>query len=257
MAGQVLVDNQPVTKAGTPISSEVQIRIRGNHKYVGKGGLKLEGALADFKVDVSGKVVLDAGASSGGFTDCLLRHGAARVYAVDAGYGALAGKLRADPRVVNLERTNIGALSREQLDPLPSLATLDLSYLSLRKAIPLVADLMTSDGQIIGLVKPLFEVPDAQVRRTGRIDDSSVYVAVLQGLVEFAETSGLRVLDVTHSHLRGNKGTVEFFMLISKDRAAQPQAFDAATSVRAAMLLPLWDKEQEELEGGAPATSSC
>ncbi|GJM70769.1 hypothetical protein HMSSN036_29850 [Paenibacillus macerans] len=155
MSNKVLVNGRPAVYEGEQVREDVVIAIKGyEQKYVGKGGLKLEGALDRFQIDVSGKIALDTGASTGGFTDCLLQRGVAKVYAIDAGYGQLAGKLRLDPRVVNLEKTNIGSVSKLHLKPRPEFATLDLSYLSLKEAIPLVIRLLEPDGEMLCLVKP-------------------------------------------------------------------------------------------------------
>jgi len=241
MSGKVLVDGRRVDKAGYPVSQDAGVRVKGlDARYVGKGGLKLEGALSDFRMDVSGRVALDTGAATGGFTDCLLQHGAVRVYAVDAGYGQLAGKLRIDERVVNMERTNISDVSPDRLRPRPSLATVDLSYLSLKKAVPIVAGLLDSGGEMLCLVKPLFEVADAEARRTGTIKDPAMFWEVLCDLVHCADSLGLKAMGVTHSHVTGNKGTAEFFLRISSGESAVPEGMptqiDAA--VDAALRLP-------------------
>ncbi len=239
MAGEVIVDGQRIDKAGHLVSDDASIRVKGLRKYVGRGGSKLEGALADFGMDVSGQVALDVGASTGGFTDCLLQHKVAKVYAIDAGYGLLAGKLRADQRVVNMERTNISAVSPEQLQPKPSLATVDLSYLSLRVAIPIVAHLLTEHGDMLCLVKPLFEVSDSRYRRTGKIDDPTMYSTILHELVNSTGELGLTPIGVTYSHITGGKGTREFFLRISKtSNASRDLAVEIAAAVECAMRLP-------------------
>jgi len=223
MAGKVIVNDQRAESAGELVKPDARIRIKGiEQKYVGKGGLKLEWAIQAFGVRVQGKVALDTGASTGGFTDCLLQHGASRVYAIDVGYGQLAGKLRADPRVVNMERTNIGEITPDDLVPKPALATVDLSYLSLRKAIPMIAALLEPDGEMICLVKPLFEIPDAEVRRTGVLDDREALCSVLEGLAAYIREIGFSCVSVTHSPVTGNAGTREFFMHISVKSGREP-----------------------------------
>lgn len=225
LTGKVLVNNQRADSAGERVLPTIDIRIKGlDHKYVGKGGLKLEGALTGFQVDVSGRIALDTGASTGGFTDCLLQRGAARVYAIDAGYDQLAGKLRSDPRVVNMERTNIGDVTAEQLVPRPSVATVDLSYLSLRKAIPILAALLEPDGELICLVKPLFEISDSEARRTGVIEHPDQLREVLLSLVQYTQELGYSCLGITHSPITGNTGTHEFFMHIKL--AGSPSSAD-------------------------------
>lgn len=241
LAGKVIVNDRRVAKAGEWVPADAKVRVSGMRPYVGKGGHKLEGALSAFAIRVDGITALDAGASTGGFTDCLLQHGAERVYAVDAGYGMLAGKLRNDDRVVNLERTNISDLTTDDLDPLPSLATVDLSYLSLKKAIPVVARLLAADGRMLCLVKPLFEVPDPEARRRGRIANATAYRDVLNDLRQFVKNEGLSLLGLTHSRVRGNKGTVEFWLWIAEGSAPYVEpAVDVEGAVEAALTLPAW-----------------
>ncbi|MBN1517844.1 TlyA family RNA methyltransferase [Candidatus Sumerlaeota bacterium] len=248
MAGKVIVNDRRIDKAGEQVPENADVRIKGMSRYVGKGGFKLEGALSNFGVTVSGKIALDAGASTGGFTDCLLQHGASRVYAVDVGFGNLAGKLRSDARVVNLEKTNISDLGIEALDPPPSLATVDLSYLSLQKAIPIVSRLLAPDGQLLCLVKPLFETPDAEIRRQGMIADPAIFKEILETLSRFVQDEHLNLLGVTHSPIRGNNGTVEFWLWISKDATASViTAIQLDRTIESALALPDWDKERDGL----------
>lgn len=238
MAGRVLAGEQRIDKAGTLVAEDAEIRVKGwAARYVSRGGYKLEGALADFGLNVQGLVALDAGASTGGFTDCLLQHGARLVYAVDVGYGQLAGKLRVDDRVVNLERTNLSHITAGQLVPRPSLAALDLSYLSLKKAIPHVRGLLTESCEILCLVKPLFEVADQSARRSGKLAPET-YAAVLSDLVDYVTQLGLSVRGVTHSHIRGSSGTYEFFLRVCpKPPAAPDLEAEIAAAVRAALSL--------------------
>ncbi len=212
LAGQVLVDDRPVPHAGTLVPATVAIRVRGLRAYASRGGHKLDAALRGFGLDVSGRVALDAGASTGGFTDCLLQHGVARVYAVDAGYGQLLGRLRQDPRVVNLERTNLADVSAHILQPAPTLVTLDLSYLPLREAWRLIQAWLPPGSDVISLIKPLFEVDDAEARRTGRIIGHQPYVDILARLARAAEGLGWSVLGVMSSPIRGSHDTLEFLL---------------------------------------------
>lgn len=216
MAGKVIVDDERIEEEGRLVLESATIRVKGiDRKYVGRGGLKLESALSEFHLDVSGRVVLDVGASTGGFTDCLLQHGARKVYAVDVGYGQLAGSLRVDPRVVNMERINISDVSPGDLDPVPSLATMDLSYISLGDAIPVVASLLEPKGEMVCLVKPLFEVSDSDIRRSGRIKDPRLYVEVIEHLVERMDQIGFTTIDLSRSSIDGHRGTREFFLRVS------------------------------------------
>jgi 23S rRNA (cytidine1920-2'-O)/16S rRNA (cytidine1409-2'-O)-methyltransferase len=213
MAGRVYVDGERAEKAGVGYPRDACIEVRGlEERFASRGGEKLAGALVDLTADPKGMVVLDAGASAGGFTDCLLQHGAIRVYAVDVGYGQLAGRLRVDPRVVCLERTNISDVMLSALVPRPQLATLDLSYLSLRKAVPIVAPLLSDPARILCLVKPLFETEDTEARRSGVIHEEGEYRRILEGLAEEFTDQGHGIGGVCRSRITGSGGTVEFFM---------------------------------------------
>ena len=207
MAGKVRVAGRYETKSGARVPIDAPVDVRGlDQRYVSRGGLKLEGALDRFDVDVAGLGVLDAGASTGGFTDCLLQRGAARVYAVDVGFGQLRGKLASDARVVNLERTNIAELDAARFAAPLDLAVVDLSYLSLRVAVPVVAALFRGPPQLVCLVKPLFEgVRDAEKAALHR------FPAVFAGLARAWAESGLELRDLALSPLLGRRDTVEFF----------------------------------------------
>ncbi len=215
LAGQVFVDGEPIRNSGYKVPVGASIVIKGKEKrYVSRGGYKLEGALEDFHLSIDGLPALDAGASTGGFTDCMLKHGAERVYAVDAGFGQLAGSLRSDSRVVNMEKTNIAEVQAEELVPFPKFAAADLSYLSLKKALPILRRLVVPGAPIVCLVKPLFETSDPLARRDGRIRDNAEYESILTDLVLFAANLRLVPRGVTYSRLRGSGGTVEFFFHI-------------------------------------------
>lgn len=216
MAGQVLVNDQRFDKPGMRVPRDAAIRVRGRRRYVSRGGYKLEAALAHFGVNVAGRVALDCGASTGGFTDCLLQHGARQVYAVEAGHGQLAGSLQADPRVRNLERTNLGDPALAALDPSPSLITLDLSYLSLAQALPLAAGILAPEGEVLALVKPLFEVESAEARRTGRVEDAALLVAVLRRVMDAGAQAGLAPLGVVKLALRPRHGVAEYVAHVAR-----------------------------------------
>lgn len=215
MAGHVLVDGQRIDKAWAPVPVAGQIDVRGRPRYASRGGYKLATALDYFGVAVDGRVALDCGASAGGFTDCLLQRGASLVYAVDAGHGQLLGRLRSDPRVRNLERTNLGALSAVVLDPRPALVTLDLSYLSLTHALPLTAALVRPGAEVLALVKPLFEVDDPEARRTGRIGDESSVTAAVRRVLDSAEHTGFAIRGAAKLALRPRHGVPELFLHLS------------------------------------------
>lgn len=248
LSGSVRAGSVPVTSAGQLVGNQEPIAVRGIHqKYASKGGLKLEGALRAFGVDVRERVCIDAGASTGGFVDCLVQHGARRVYAVDVGYGQLSGRLRQSPAVVNLERTNIGDDRLLALAPAPTLGTVDLSYLSLLGAVPHYARIMRGEGELICLVKPLFETEDAAARRTGVLPGDA-FEPLLVSLERALSRDGHAVRGVTHSPVTGNNGTVEFFLhlAIHGGGGMPPGEYrDAArAAVQAALALPVFQKSQ-------------
>lgn len=215
LAGEVLVDDRPVTKAGTPIPAAAQIRIRSEvNPYVSRGGLKLRRALDFFGLSVSGCSAIDVGASTGGFTDCLLQAGAARVCAVDVGYGQLAHKLRSDPRVTVLERVNARALSLAELPFRPELAVCDVSFISQTLLLPrLVEEILgPGDHPLITLVKPQFEVERGQVGKGGVVRDPVLHEQAIRRCVRTVEALGCRFLGVTPSPLRGPAGNEEFLL---------------------------------------------
>ena len=216
MAGQVLVDGQVVDKPGKQIPEGAQVVIREGLPYASRGGLKLEHALACFKIDVSQKAAVDVGASTGGFTDCLLQQGVRQVYAIDVGYGQLAWQLRQDPRVVVLERTNIRHLKGlpEPLD----LATIDVSFISLELVLRPVVKLLQPRGEILALIKPQFEARRDQVAKGGVVRDPAVHRLVLEKIIRRALGEDLRVRGLTPAPLRGPAGNVEFFIHLSRDQ---------------------------------------
>ena len=226
MAGKVLVNDFCLDKPGMTVPDDAVVRVRGRLRYASRAGYKLEAALEHFTINVAGWVALDCGASTGGFTDCLLQHGASLVYAVDAGYGQLAGRLRANPRVRNLERTNLGNLAISMLNPPPTLITLDLSYLSLTKALPLAANLLASEGQALALIKPLFEIESAYARRSGHIDDPMLLVEAFQRVLEAGVACGLAVQGLTKLALKPQHGVHEFFASFVRCPGAVSRQYD-------------------------------
>lgn len=215
MAGEVSVGGQPVNKAGTLMAPDVEITIREEPRFVSRGGLKLERAFEEFPIDVNGLVVLDAGASTGGFTDCLLQHGASMVIAVDVGYGQLDWKIRNDPRVQVLERTNIRGITSEMFAEPPVFATLDLSFISLKKVLPTVIKCLKPGFELVALVKPQFEAGRDRVGKGGVVRDAEVHRQVLTGIWDFANALGLAVLGLAESPLKGPKGNIEFLIYVA------------------------------------------
>lgn len=244
MMRSVLADNVPVVSLSAKISPEAEIRVKEYYKrrYVNKGGLKLEGALRDFGVSAAGRVALDCGASTGGFTDCLLQSGASRVYAVDAGHGQLAGKLMQDDRVVNAENTNLADSSLTALDPKPSLITLDLSYLSLTDALPLCRGIAGEKHEIICLVKPNFEAELVGGRSSGVISDPQTLTAVLERLTDEFTRLGYAVKGITNSPVTGSGGAYEFFMYLASSGEKMDGTEGAISeAVKRALELPRFD----------------
>jgi 23S rRNA (cytidine1920-2'-O)/16S rRNA (cytidine1409-2'-O)-methyltransferase len=221
MAAQVLVNGEVIDKPGTRVPTAATISIKERLAYVSRGGLKLEAALGAFAIDVRGMVAADTGASTGGFTDCLLQHGASRVYAIDVGYGQLAWRLRQDPRVVVMERVNARYL-RELPEPL-DLATVDVSFISLKLVLPAVMRLLKPHGRIIALIKPQFEAGRKQVGKGGVVKDPAVHRAVLYNVLGWMPANGLQVFGVIVSPLRGPAGNIEFLAHLTL-RSGKPEA---------------------------------
>ncbi len=220
LAGDVQVNGRRVDKAGTPVDENAEIAVRSPLKYVGRGGWKLEGALDAFQVDPTGKVCADLGASTGGFTDCLLQRGAARVYAVDVGYGQLAWKLRIDPRVVVLDRVNIRHL--ETLPEPVDLVTIDTSFISLSLILPTALRLLRSGGQAVALIKPQFEAGRDQVGKGGIVRDPRVHRLAIRHVIEHAASTGWQAYGLCRSPITGADGNVEFFVHLGLDRPTAP-----------------------------------
>jgi len=216
MSGAVLVGESKLDKAGALVSPDAEIRIAGeDNPYVSRGGLKLKGALTAFNLKVKNLVALDVGASTGGFTDCLLQEGVRKVYAIDVGYGQLAWKLRTDERVVSLERTNIRYFEGVEIEDTIDLATIDASFISLRLVIPAVVRLVKKkDAVILALIKPQFEAGRDEVEKRGVIRDPAVHDKVIDGIKEFSVELGLSVMGVCESPLMGPKGNREFFIFL-------------------------------------------
>lgn len=222
MAGQVYVNNQKVTKSGETVKEGDCLEVRGDKlPFVSRGGLKLQKALEQFPLDLSGCVCMDIGASTGGFSDCMLQHGATKVYAIDVGYGQLAWKLRADPRVVNLERTNFRYVTREQIPEAIDFASVDVSFISLRLIVPVMRDLLCSGGKAVCLIKPQFEAGRDKVGKKGVVREQSVHIEVVEGIVAFLLETGFSVLGLDYSPVKGPQGNIEYLVLVEKTDAPQ------------------------------------
>jgi 23S rRNA (cytidine1920-2'-O)/16S rRNA (cytidine1409-2'-O)-methyltransferase len=215
MAGKILINKRLVDKAGFLVSSKDSIELKSEDTpYVSRGGLKLEAALHSFELNMNGCVCLDVGASTGGFTDCLLQHGAARVYAVDVGYGQLAWKLRQDPRVVVIERTNIRNIPVELIPESVDLVTIDVSFISLKIVVPAAVAFIKKDAQILALIKPQFEVGKGQIGKGGVVRDVKLHHQVIENLSNFFSETGLSCGPIIPSPILGPKGNREFFILL-------------------------------------------
>lgn len=218
MAGQVYIDNQKCDKAGLSVSSETEIEVRGETlKYVSRGGLKLEKAMQEFPVTLNGKITMDIGASTGGFTDCMLQNGASKVYAVDVGYGQLAWKLRTDERVVNLERTNIRYVTKEQVPDTIDFASIDVSFISLKLVLPVAKELLSDNGEIVALIKPQFEAGREQVGKKGVVRDISVHKQVIKNVLNIIEELGMYASGLSFSPVKGPEGNIEYLVWITKN----------------------------------------
>ncbi|MDX2479034.1 MAG: TlyA family RNA methyltransferase [Desulfuromusa sp.] len=221
LAGKVIVDDHRVDKAGAQVPEDAELRLKGEDiPYVSRGGLKLEKGLQEFSVDVKDKIALDVGASTGGFSDCLLQHGAKKVYAVDVGYGQLAWTLREDQRVMNLERCNIRHLQPAQLADIPTLAVIDASFISLANVLPNTLNLLTDDAEVIALIKPQFEVGKGQVGKGGVVKDRHQHDLVIEQVRSLAKDLNCKVLGLTESPLLGPKGNREFLIYLQKNNTS-------------------------------------
>ena len=211
MSGLVYVNGQRVDKPGTAVDPDAALEVRGEAiPFVSRGGFKLDKALKVFPVDPAGKLCIDCGASTGGFTDVLLQHGAAKVYAVDVGYGQLAWKLRCDERVVNLERTNLRYVTQEQIPELLDLAVMDVSFISIRLVLPAVKALLKPGADLICLIKPQFEAGREEVGKKGVVRDEAVHRQVVSDILSFAPTIGLTVAALDYSPIKGPEGNIEY-----------------------------------------------
>ena len=217
MAGNVFVDNQRVDKAGTPVKVNSEIVVKGKPlAYVSRGGLKLEKAMNNFDLSLKGKVCMDIGASTGGFTDCMLQNGAVKVYSVDVGYGQLAWKLRQDERVVCMERQNIRFLELDALDERPDFASIDVSFISLKLVLPKAWELLNEAGRLVALIKPQFEAGREKVGKKGVVREKSTHVEVIEMVSQVAVKEGFKILDLDYSPIKGPEGNIEYLIYLEK-----------------------------------------
>ena len=217
MAGKILVNGQKVDKAGTLIADDAEIRILGEEMpFVSRGGLKLQKALDVFKIIISGKIAADVGASTGGFTDCMLQHGAKKVYAIDVGYGQLAWKLRSNVQVVNMERTNIRNVTRKDFLDDIDFVSIDVAFISLEKVLPVVYDVLSDSGEVVALIKPQFEAGREHVGKKGVVKDKTIHSAVIERVLNFAAGVGFVIKGLDFSPVKGPEGNIEYLAYLSK-----------------------------------------
>lgn len=217
MAGVVFVNGQREDKAGTMIADTADIIVKDNTlKYVSRGGLKLEKSIEVFNVDVKGKICMDVGSSTGGFTDCMLQNGAVKVYAIDVGRGQLDWKLRNDERVISMEKTNIRYVTPDQLADVPEFSSIDVSFISLSKVLPVVHTLLSDDGKVVALIKPQFEAGREQVGKKGIVREPKIHLEVINKVIEFSLDIGFYCIDLTFSPVRGMEGNIEYLIYLRK-----------------------------------------
>ena len=231
MEGNVFVENQREDKAGATFDTEAEITVKGNTlKYVSRGGLKLEKAMTHFGITLEGKVCMDIGASTGGFTDCMLQNGAVKVYSVDVGYGQFAWKLRQDPRVVCMEKTNIRYVTPADIDDVLDFASVDVSFISLTKVLIPARELLRDAGEMVCLIKPQFEAGREKVGKKGVVRDKAVHEEVVERIIEFASQNGFFVKNLEYSPIKGPEGNIEYLVYIRKDETG---GVDAAVDIKA------------------------
>ncbi len=223
MAGVIYVDNQKADKPGTTYPEDTKPEMRGTKlKYVSRGGLKLEKAMQSFGLDMTGLTTMDIGASTGGFTDCMLQNGAVKVYAVDVGYGQLDWKLRSDERVVNLERTNVRYITSEQVPDVIDFFSVDVCFISLTLVLPAVRPLLKENGTAVCLIKPQFEAGKGKVGKNGVVRDRQIHEEVIQKIIDYCLHNGFDVLDLDYSPIKGPEGNIEYLLYIRKSE--EPKA---------------------------------
>ena len=231
MAGDVYIDNQKAMKAGETVKGTENIEVRSKGpSYVSRGGLKLEKAMKVFPASPSGKVCMDIGASTGGFTDCMLQNGAVKVYSVDVGYGQLAWKLRQDERVVNMERTNIRYIDRALVTEPLEFFSVDVSFISLKPVLPVAYELLKEGGEGVCLIKPQFEAGREKVGKKGVVREKSTHIEVIERVLEFTKEIGFSVKGLDFSPIKGPEGNIEYLMYIKKEDAESAE-FDVADLV--------------------------
>lgn len=233
MSGIVYVDNQKADKAGMPVEEDANIEVRGNSlQYVSRGGLKLEKAITSFPIDLKGKTCMDVGASTGGFTDCMLQNGANKVYAVDVGYGQFAWKLRCDERVVCLERHNIRYITHKQIPEKIDFSSIDVSFISLKLVLPVVYSLLNDYGEAVALIKPQFEAGREKVGKKGVVREPETHLEVIEKIIDFAQSINFFVSGLDFSPIRGPEGNIEYLIYLTKQKSKILKEIDPQNTVK-------------------------
>ena len=251
MAGLVYVNNQKADKPGVSYDENLPLEVRGDsQKYVSRGGYKLEKAMQSFPITLDNKITMDIGASTGGFTDCMLQNGAKKVYSVDVGYGQLAWKLRNDSRVVNLERTNMRYVTDEQVPDKIDFFSVDVSFISLKLILPVARELLSDEGEAVCLIKPQFEAGRENVGKNGVVRDKNVHVDVVEMIIDFCLNNGFDVLGLDYSPIKGPQGNIEYLMHLSK---VKPEGFEPENAqewvpIDPELVLKVVNASHEELE---------
>ncbi len=219
MAGKIFVDGQRVDKAGEKVNIDSEIIFKGQEiPYVSRGGLKLEKAMKEFGISLDNKTCMDIGASTGGFTDCMLQNGAKKVFSIDVGYGQFAWKLRTDSRVVCMERTNIRYVTPEDIGEAIDFASIDVSFISLKKIMPATINLLSTEGEVVALIKPQFEAGKEKVGKKGVVRDINVHKEVVKSIVDYLYSENLNILAVSYSPIKGPEGNIEYLVYFTKDK---------------------------------------
>lgn len=218
MAGDIFIDGQRVDKCGQKVKENAHIEFKGDlMPYVSRGGFKLEKSIRSFNIDLKDKVCMDIGASTGGFTDCMLQNGAKKVFAIDVGYGQFAWKLRTDPRVVCMERTNARYLTKEDIKESIDFSSIDVSFISLKKIIPAVINLLCDKGEVVALIKPQFEAGKDKIGKKGVVREASTHKEVISSILNFLLENNLKILGLDHSPIKGPEGNIEYLVYFTKD----------------------------------------
>lgn len=217
MAGEIFVNGQRIDKCGQKIKKSSNIEFKGEKlPFVSRGGLKLQKAVKEFNIDLKGKVCLDIGASTGGFTDCMLQNGVKKVFSIDVGYGQFAWKLRIDDRVVCMERTNIRYVTPEDIGEYADFASIDVSFISLKKVIPVVVNLLKENGKVMALIKPQFEAGREKVGKNGVVREKSTHIDVISEIITFLRKNNLKIISLSYSPIKGPKGNIEYLVYFTK-----------------------------------------